>query len=113
MTGQKRSKMGCDGDGADPRTAAAMRDTESLVQIQVAHIGANIPGPANANLGIHVGAIHINLTTEGVYKAANLLDRFLKNTVGGWVGHHERRKGILVLFGLSPQIFQRIYERPL
>ena len=56
---QMRRQMRGHPDRADPRSAAAMRNAESLVQVQVAHIRANRTGAGQAKLRVHVGAIHI------------------------------------------------------
>ena len=64
------------------RTAAAMGNTKGLMQIQMANIRPEIARPAQAKLGIEISPIHINLTAVGVDDLANLLDRFLENTVG-------------------------------
>ena len=44
--GRKGRQVGADGDRADARAAAAVRDAERLVQVEVRHVGAEPAGPA-------------------------------------------------------------------
>jgi hypothetical protein len=55
-----------DGDGADARTAAAVRNAERLVQIQMADIHAEIARAAKADLRGQVRAVHVDLAAVGV-----------------------------------------------
>jgi hypothetical protein len=41
-----------------------MRDAESLVQIEVAHIGANVTWPCQSNERVHVRAVETILRTK-------------------------------------------------
>ena len=53
-------------DGAHARAAAAVGNAEGLVQVQVADVGADVAGPAEADLGVHVGAVHVDLAAVAV-----------------------------------------------
>jgi hypothetical protein len=61
MPGEERRKMRGDADGAHAWTAAAMRDAERLVEVQVADVGAEVARAAEADLGVHVRAVHVDL----------------------------------------------------
>ena len=61
MIRQERGEVLRHADRTHAGTAAAMRDAESLVQVQVADIGAEIARTAEPDLGVHVGAIHVDL----------------------------------------------------
>ena len=52
--------MGCNADWPDPWTAAAMRNAERLVQIEMADIGAVIAGTRETDLRIEIGAVSYN-----------------------------------------------------
>ena len=104
MAGQELHQVLGHADGAHARAAAAVRDAEGLVQVQMAHIGADVAGPAKADLGVHVGAVHIDLPAVGVDDFADLLDGFLEHAVGGGVGDHQRGQVGLVRLGLGPQV---------
>ena len=59
-------------DRAHARAAAAVRDAEGLVQVQVADVGADVAGAAEADLGVEVGAVHVDLAAVGVDDLADL-----------------------------------------
>ena len=61
VPGQERREMCRDADRAHAGAAAAVRDREGLVQIQVAHVRADVAGAGQADLRIHVGAVHVHL----------------------------------------------------
>mmetsp|Transcript_33392 Transcript_33392/g.78103 ORF Transcript_33392/g.78103 Transcript_33392/m.78103 type:complete len:520 (-) Transcript_33392:742-2301(-) len=77
---------------ADARPAAAVRDAEGLVQVEVADVGAEVAGAAQADLRVHVGAVHVDLPAAGVDRVADLDDGLLEDAVGRRVRHHERRQ---------------------
>ena len=61
MAGQKWNQMFGDADRSHAGTTTTMRDTESLVQVQMAHISADKAGRGQPHLRVHVCTIHINL----------------------------------------------------
>ena len=56
--------MRLDADRPHAGAAAAMGNAEGLVQIHVADIGAEFAGPHEANLGIEIGAVEIDLAAR-------------------------------------------------
>ena len=64
-------------------SAAAMRDAEGLVEIEVADISAHIAGPGKADKGIHVGAVEVNLAAILVRDLADFANRLLEHAMGG------------------------------
>ena len=50
-----------------------MRNAKGLMQIDVANVGSELGGAANADLRIEIGAVHVNLSAMLV----NDLGRFL------------------------------------
>ena len=80
--GRNGSEVQRDADRSHARTATAVRNAKSLVQIEMANIRADIARSAEADLRIHVGAVHVNLTTMRVHDFANLADGGFENTVG-------------------------------
>ena len=64
-----------DGDGPDAGTAAAVRNAKRLVQIEMADIHAEIARAAEADLGGHVRAVHVDLAAVGVDDFRRLDDR--------------------------------------
>ena len=66
-----------------------MRNTEGLVQIEVAHVGAELSWLCQPNKRIEVRSINIDLATVLMNESTNIGDGCFKNTVCGWVGNHE------------------------
>ena len=60
----------------------AVRNAKGFVQVQVADVAANIAWAGQANHGIHVGPINIDLPTVIMRNLTNLLNGRLENTVG-------------------------------
>jgi hypothetical protein len=50
------------------------------VQVHVAHVGADGGGRGEADLGVHVGAVHVHLAAV-VHDGADLADAFLEHAV--------------------------------
>ena len=88
MAWQKITKMFRHTNRANARTTATMWNAKCFMQIQMAHIRANFTGTRQANLRVHVGAIHVDLTTMFVNNVAQFLNAILKNSVRAWIGHH-------------------------
>ena len=93
-------------DGAHSRAAAAVWDAKGFVQVDVANVRAEFARLREADHGIEVGAIEIHLATRTVYDVANLPDSFLKHTVRGGVGDHDRGEIRGVRFGLGAQVVE-------
>ena len=62
-------------DRPDSRAAAAMRNAERLVQVQMADIGADRGGRRQPHLRIHIGAVHVDLAAMLVHHGADVADR--------------------------------------
>ncbi len=104
MARQKLDQMFRHADRPDARPAAAVRNAKRLVQVQMAHVRADVRRPAQADLRVHVRAVHVNLSAVGVDDFANLLDRLLKHAVRGGIRDHQAGEVLLVRLGLGPQI---------
>lgn len=59
--GQEGRQVGLHADGAHAGAAAAVGDAERLVQVQVAHVGADDAGGGEPHLRVHVGSVHVHL----------------------------------------------------
>ena len=81
-----------------------MGNAECLVQIQMAHVGTKITGPRNADHGVHVGAVHVDLSTVVMHDRRDFLDAGLEDAVCRWVRHHQGAKVGRVLHGLGTQV---------
>ena len=101
---QERRQMRGHADRAHAGPAAPVRDAEGLMQIEVAHVGADVPRPAEPDLGVHVRAVHVDLAAVLVDDPADAAHALLEHPVGGRVGDHQRGQPIAVLSGLGLQI---------
>src|SRR5690606_8175927 len=101
--GQEGLEVRGHADGADAGAAAAVRDAEGLVQVEVADVGADVAGRGQADLRVHVGAVHVNLAAGGVDRGADFQYRGFEYAVGGRVGDHQRGElgGVFVGLGLE------------
>src|SRR3979411_1324956 len=100
MPRQERRQMGFDADRPHPGTAAAVRNAEGLVQIEMADIGAVIAGPRQPDLRIHVGAIEIDLSAMAMHDLANLAYVLLEHAMGRGIGDHHSGEILAVLLSL-------------
>src|SRR5437868_4407279 len=101
-------------DGADARPAAAVWNAKGLVQIQVAHVRADIARATEAYLRVHVGAVHVNLAAAVVHDFANFADRCFENTVRTRVCDHQRRQIMRMSLGFCAEICEvdvTVFER--
>ena len=73
--GEERRQVRRHRDRPHARAAAAVRDAEGLVQVQVADVGADGARLGEAGLRVHVGAVHVDLAAGLVDQAADVLDR--------------------------------------
>src|ERR1700716_978694 len=90
MTGQERLQMWLDADRSHAGAAAAMRNAERLVQIEMADIGAIIAGPRQPDLRIHVGAVEIDLSAMLMHDVTDFTDVLLEHAMGRGIGDHDR-----------------------
>ena len=79
-------------DRADARAAAAVRDAERLVQVEVRDVGAELAGLGKADQRVEVGAVDVHLAAGFVHDLADLADRPLEHAVCRRVGDHQRRE---------------------
>ena len=61
-------------------------------------------GPAEADLRVHVRAVHIDLPAVGVDDFADFPDGFLEHAVRGRIRDHQAGKVLLVRLGLGAQV---------
>src|SRR5258705_159529 len=104
MIWQERRQMGLDANRSHAGAAAAVRNAERLMQIEMADIGAVIAGPRQPDLRIHVGAVEINLSAMLVDDVANVADVLLEHAVGRGIGDHDGGEVFRMLFGPDAQI---------
>ncbi len=96
--------MALHADRAHAGTAAAMRYGEGLVEVEVADVGADVAGAGQADHGIHVRAVEIDLTTVLVGDVANLAHRLLEHAMRGRIGDHGAGEVFRMLLRLGAEI---------
>ncbi|CAH0038163.1 unnamed protein product [Clonostachys rhizophaga] len=103
VAGEEGGEVAADADGTYSRAAAAVGDAEGLVEVEVADVGADVAGAAEADLGVHVGAVHVDLAAVLVDDAADLLDLGLEDAKGAGVRDHDGGDvlGVLLALGLE------------
>ena len=79
-------------DGAHPRPPAAVGDAEGLVQVEMRHVRAELPGQAETQQRVEIGAVHVDLAAVAVDHLADLDNGFLEHAVGRGIGDHQRRQ---------------------
>lgn len=75
-----------------------MRDGEGLVEVEVAHISTEEARGGPAHLGIHVGAVHINLPAALVHDLDAIDNRVLVHAMRRGVSYHHHSDPVAELF---------------
>src|SRR5690242_5316273 len=78
MSGQEIHQVRGGANRSHAWTAPAVWDAKRFVQVKMADVRSYISGPAQPDLGIEVGAVHVHLTAVGVNDFANFPNGFLK-----------------------------------
>ena len=86
-----------------------MGNAKGLVQIEMAHVGAVITRPRQADLRIEIGPIQINLPTAAMHEVADGADLRLKHAMCRRVRNHQHRKALGMLFRLDAQIIKSTF----
>ena len=83
------------------RTATAVRNGKGLVEVEVAHVGSDEARAGQTDLGVHVGTVHVDLSTVVVNNFHEGADAVLIDAVGRGIGDHEGSQVVLVLLGFG------------
>ena len=106
MARQERREVRADGHRTDARPTTAVRNAERLVQVQMRHIGAELPRRRKSDHRIHVGAVDIDLPAIGMDDFAKVANAFFEHTVRRWVGDHDGRQPRPMLFRFRAQVVE-------
>ena len=109
---QERREVLADADRPDARSAAAVRDAERLVQVEVRDVRAEPAGLGEADQRVEVRAVDVDLAAGVVHRRADVADRLLVDTVRRRVGDHDRGELVAVLVDLGVQIVEIDVARP-
>ena len=89
---QERREVRPHADRTDARPAAAVRDAERLVQVQVRHVGAELARLRDADERVEVRAVEVHLAAVLVHDRADLADLLLEHAVRRRVRDHQRAR---------------------
>ena len=106
MAGKVRREMRLDPDRPHARPAAAMRDGEGLVQVQVADVAADLSGLHQAHQRVHVGAVQIDLAAMLVGDLADLAHGLFEDAMGRGIGDHAGRQPVARLGRLRAEVIE-------
>ncbi len=70
----------------------------------MADVGAEVAGAAEADLRVHVGAVHVDLAAVLVHDVADAADLLLEHAVRRGIGDHQRGQIFGVLGGAPLEI---------
>ncbi len=101
---QVRGQVRPDTDRADARTAAAVRDAEGLVQVQVRDVAAEVTRLGEAHQGVQVGTVDVDLAAGLVHLGADVGDVLLEHTVRRGVRDHQHGELVTVLLDLGAEV---------
>ena len=104
MTWQIRHQIFHHANRTDTRAAAAVRDAESFVQIEVAHIAAKFSWGRHTHQGIHVGAVHVHAAAMLMHQLTKRFDLRFKHPVRAGVSDHDGSQVGTVLFTFGLQV---------
>ena len=93
-----------DADGSNAGSAAAVGDAEGFVEVEMADIRADAAWGGEAELGVEIGSVHVDLTTVLVREAADLGDGFFKHAMGGGVSDHEGSDFLAMALKLGAEV---------
>ena len=104
MTGKEGNQMFGHADRSHAGTTSTVRYGKCFMKIEVADVGSDCRRIGNSNLGIHVGAIHIDQTAGFVNDATHFFDFRFENTVSRRIRNHKSCQIVGVFFGFFSQI---------
>ena len=87
---QERREMRLHRDRTDAGAAAAVRNAERLVQVEVRHVGAELAGRREPDQRVEVRAVDVHLAAVRVHDLADAADAGLEHAVRRRVGDHDR-----------------------
>ena len=91
-------------DWTNTGASTAMWDTKCLVEVEMAYIRTNFSRTAKTNLSIHVGTIHVDLSTVLMDDLADGLDFGLEDTKCARIGDHHSCEIVFVFLAFLSQI---------
>ena len=100
------SEVAFDCNGADTWAAAAVRDTESFVEVKVGDIATELTGFSDSDECVEVCTIDVDLSADAMDFLADGADTFLKDPVGRRVGDHDRGDFVAIAIDFLIEIIE-------
>ena len=104
VSGEVGGEVRSNADGTNSGSSSSVGNAESLVEVQVANISTDGSRAGKSNLSVHVGSVHVNLSSSIVDAVADLDDVLLEDSKGGRVGDHEASEVVAVLCNLGLEV---------
>ena len=93
--------MRSNADRSHSWSAAAVWNTECLVQIEMANVCANLARSHESNERIEIRSVHIDLAAVLMNNLAEFANAFFENAVRAGIGDHTRRQILRMLMCLG------------
>ncbi len=93
-------------DRPHARAATTVGDAEGLVQVQVRDVRADVRRSRQADLGVEVGAVHVDLAAVAVDHFADLAYPLFVHAVGRRIGDHQAGQPVARLGRLEAQVVE-------
>ncbi len=106
VPGQERREVRLRGHRADARPAAAVRNAERLVQVEMADVAAEVAEAGVAEQRVEVRAVDVDLATRVVHRGGDGDDLVLVDAVGRRVRDHQGREGVGVRRDLGAKVVE-------
>ena len=88
------------------RTAPAVGDAEGLVQVQMRDVTAELAGLRQAQQGVEIGPVDVDLPAVFMDQVAHVADVLLVDAVRRRVGDHDRRQIAGMLLALGSEVLE-------
>lgn len=96
VPGQERREAGDHADCPHAGPPSSVGDAESLVEVKVAHVGADVSGAGEGHLGVHVGSVHVHLrTSRRRSETHTTVKKNVRNSVNALFRHEHRACDVL------------------
>ena len=82
-----------------------MWNSECFVEVEVTDVGSDVAWVGEANLRVHVGAVHVDLAAVVMDNACDFDDAFFVNAMRRWISNHDTCQDVFELGSNRAQLF--------
>src|SRR5262249_49680937 len=94
-TGMKGARCALNATGPPPRPPPAVGRRERLVEVHVDDVEAEVPGAREAEQGVEIGAVHVDLNALGMAEPRRFQDARFEQAER--VGHGDHQRGDILV----------------